>query len=50
MDLAQVETWVRQLEPLGQADTPFDIKGVVMTPRGLLQHAQANDAIWQQVK
>lgn len=50
MDVAQVEQWVRSLEPLGQADTPFEIKGLVMTPRQLLQHAQANDAVWQQVK
>ena len=50
MNLQQVEQWVTSLEPLGQADLPFEIGGLVMTPRQLLQHARANDATWQQVR
>jgi hypothetical protein len=50
MNLQQITTWVAKLEPLGQADMPMDLGGYIMTPRQLLQHAQANDDIWNIIK
>lgn len=50
MNLQQVIAWVARLEPLGQADMPMEIGGIIMTPHQLLQHAQANDSIWMKVK
>jgi len=50
MNLQQVIQWVSRLEPLGQADMPMEIGGVIMTPHQLLQHAKANDATWNQIK
>ena len=50
MNLQQVTTWIARLEPLGQADMPMEIAGLIMTPHQLLQHAQANDSVWNQIK
>lgn len=50
MNLQQVQTWVARLDAIGQADIPMDIGGVIITPRDLLVHAEANDAIWQKLK
>ena len=50
MNLQQVIAWVARLEPIGQADIPMDIAGLIMTPHELLRHAQANDNVWNNIK
>jgi len=50
MNLQQIEEWVTRLTQLGQADSPMEISGYIMTPSELLRHARANDNIWNQIK
>jgi hypothetical protein len=50
MNIQQVEAWISRLEPLGQADMPMEIGGIIMTPHQLLQHARINDDIWKKIK
>jgi hypothetical protein len=42
--------WVQTMERLGEADMPMHIAGYVMTPHELLNHARANDQIWNAIK
>lgn len=50
MNIEQVTIWVNRLSNISQADIPMDIGGITLTPRELLNHAQANDAVWQKIK
>lgn len=50
MNLQQIQAWVARLTPMGQADIPTEIAGLIMTPNDLLRHAQANDNVWKQLQ
>ena len=49
-DLAKVRQWVESMRKLGQGDTVFAFGNYRLTPNQLLQHAEKNDSIWQQVQ
>lgn len=48
-DIKRVERWVARLQELGEADVPMQFGSYSLTPREVLSHARANDAIWQQI-
>jgi hypothetical protein len=50
VDLARAQQWFNSMEKIGQADAPFHFGPYTLTPRQLLQHANANDDLWKKVQ
>lgn len=49
-DLSQVERWYASMVKIGQENSPFVFGSYKLTPKQLLEHAKANDAVWKQVQ
>jgi len=48
---SKVRSWFEKMQRLGEADIPaLSVAGRMLTPREVLQHAEANDKIWQMIK